>query len=117
MIKKEITCTVCPVGCLITVTGDQTSVHSLTGNQCQRGIPFATDEFIQPKRILTTTINIEGHRNERIAVRSTAPIPKDLLFDAISITKQVRLKAPIKHGQMVVENILDTGVDIVVTGY
>ena len=117
MIKKEITCTVCPVGCLITVTGDQTKIDTLTGNQCQRGIPYATDEFIQPTRILTTTIPIEGHRNARIAVRSTGPIPKALLFDAISIIKKIHLTAPVDHGETIVKNILDTKVDIIVTGY
>ncbi len=117
MIKKEITCTVCPVGCLITITGDQAKIHTLTGNQCQRGIPYATDEFIQPTRILTTTIPIKGHRNARIAVRSTAPIPKALLFDALSIIKKIHLTAPVNHGEVIVKNILDIGVDIIVSGY
>ncbi|NLZ52003.1 MAG: DUF1667 domain-containing protein [Thermoanaerobacteraceae bacterium] len=35
-------------------------MEKIHGNQCKRGIQYATDEFLNPKRISTTTVKIDG---------------------------------------------------------
>ena len=54
--RKEIICTVCPRGCLITAEGTDQSVVSLKGEGCVRGRRFAEAEFLHPVRILTSTV-------------------------------------------------------------
>ena len=43
--KKEIICTVCPMGCHILVEGEGENIISVTGNTCKRGEVYASAEF------------------------------------------------------------------------
>ena len=58
--EKEIICTVCPMGCHITVTGEGDRVDSITGYTCKRGEEYGKQEFAHPVRILTSTVKLEG---------------------------------------------------------
>ena len=48
MMEKIITCTVCPQGCRMTVTGEELHVSGVTGNKCPRGAEYAQSEFVCP---------------------------------------------------------------------
>ena len=50
-----------------------------------------------------------------VPVKSAKPIPKELLFDCMTEINKVTLAAPVKIGDVVLENILNTGVNIVAT--
>ena len=113
--KKNLTCILCPVGCEIIVTVTGNTIEKIVGNQCNRGIPYATDEFLNPKRILTTTVKIDGADLPVVSVRSDKPLPKNLIFKCMEILKKVRIKAPAEMGQVIVENILDTNINIIIT--
>lgn len=113
--QKTITCIICPVGCEITVTATGKTIEKIEGNQCKRGIQYSTDEFLNPKRILTTTVKIDGDNLPVVSVRSDKPLPKNMIFNCMEIIKKVSIKAPVRMGQVVIENILDTGVNIIIT--
>lgn len=111
--KKEIICTVCPMGCVITVEGENGKIDSIEGFTCPRGKKYAEDEFIAPVRILTSTAKISGAKAPLIAVRSKTPVPKDKLFDCMAEIRKLNLTAPVKRGDVLIENVCGTGVDIV----
>ncbi len=113
--NKEIICTVCPRGCHVNVIGDEKGVQSLEGYGCKRGIEYATNEFLSPVRILTTTVKIENVSNDLLPVRSNSPLPKDKLFECMDIIRKVSVKLPIKINDVIVKDICSTGVDIVAT--
>ena len=113
--KKEIICTVCPRGCHIIVDGEDKVIKGVEGYACKRGLTYATDEFISPVRILTTLVKIVGRENELLPVRSNRPLPKAKMFDCMEVIKSAQVTVPIKRYDIVVENICDTGVDIVAT--
>ncbi len=113
--QKTLTCIICPVGCEITVTGTGNTIEKIEGNECKRGIQYATDEYIDPRRILTTTVKIDGDNLPVVSVRSDKPLPKNLIFKCMEVLKKASIKAPVKIGQVVIENILDTGVNIITT--
>jgi CxxC motif-containing protein len=46
-------------------------------------------------------------------VRTSAPIPKDMLFACAEEVKKVTLEAPAVCGQTVIADILGTGADLV----
>ena len=48
-------------------------------------------------------------------MKSAAPVPKGLLFDCMKEINKVTVKAPVQIGDVVIRNILGTGVDIVAT--
>ena len=114
--KKEIICTVCPMGCRITVEGEGDTILSVTGHTCKRGEQYASAEFAHPVRILTTTIKTDSEKNPLVPVRSEKPLPKEKVLDCMEVIREVVAKAPVKRYDVLVENICDTGINIVATG-
>ena len=113
--QKEIICTVCPRGCHIIVNGEAGSVLSMDGYGCKRGISYAEAEYTAPVRILTTIVKLAEKENDLLPVRSDKPLPKDKIMQAMEIIKTVSVKTPVKRYDIIVENILNTGVNIVAT--
>ncbi len=118
MREKKVTCIVCPIGCEITVCGQEDgTIVSIQGHTCPRGETYAREEFLRPVRILTTTAVVKGAEDTPLlAVRSDRPIPKDLLFDAMDQIRALQLAAPVKRGTVLIENILNTGANIIASG-
>jgi CxxC motif-containing protein len=113
MTEKTIICTVCPRGCHIDVTGEGTRVDTINGFSCKRGERYATDEFILPKRIFTTTVKIDGASEPLLPVRSDAPVPKAKLFEIVAEVRKIQAVSPVRIGDVIVKNVLGLGVDIV----
>ena len=115
--KKEIICTVCTMGCHIMVEGEGEKVTSIQGNNCKRGEQYATTEFSHPVRILTTTIKTDSEKAPLIPVRSEKPIPKEKIMDCMNVIRECKVSAPVNVYDILVENICDTGINIVATGH
>ena len=113
--KKDIVCTVCPRGCLVTVSGTDNNIESIEGYSCIRGKEFAASEFSNPVRILTTLVRIAGNENELLPVRSDKPIPKDMIFECMAEVKKASVKPPVKTGDVIINNICATGANIIAT--
>ena len=112
--KKEIICTVCPRGCSVSVEGEGSEVRSVEGYGCKRGLEYASAEFVNPVRILTTTVKVCGDY-ELLPVRSAKPVPRALLMECMQVIRAVEVAAPVKQYDVIVSNICGTGVDIVAT--
>lgn len=113
--QKEIICTVCPRGCHILVNGDNEKVLSMDGYGCKRGVSYAEAEYTAPVRILTTTVKIAEKDNDLLPVRSDKPIPKDKILQCMEQIKAISVKTPVKRYDVLLPNILNTGVNIVAT--
>jgi CxxC motif-containing protein len=87
----------------------------VTGNSCKRGATYARKEVTNPTRILTTTVEVDGSDINVVSVKTERDIPKDKMFQCIEVLKGLKVKAPIKIGDIIVKNIADTGVDVVAT--
>ena len=110
---RDITCIVCPVGCKLTVELDGTEILSVEGNLCPRGIEYGKSECLNPVRVLTTTIRVQGH--EWASVKSDAPLPKDILVDVKLAIDKITLTAPVNVGDVVISNVCGTNVNIIAT--
>ena len=108
--KKELICISCPLGCHLTVDVDNKTV---TGNTCKGGEVYGLNEVINPVRVITSTVKIEGARLPVLPVKTNGAIPKSLNFEAIKVINDVICKAPIKVGDIIIKDILGTGVDVV----
>ena len=111
--KKTVICTVCPNGCEIEVNYTTKEDAVLTGYTCKRGIPYAIDECFEPKRTFTSSVKISGSDRRVLPVRTDEPIPKSLLMQAAEALNKIELKVPVACGDVIVENFLDTGVNLV----
>lgn len=116
MEKRELVCVSCPMGCAITVELDEKGqVVSVTGNTCPRGDKYARQECMHPERMVTSTVKVEGGRLAVVPVKTAQPIPKELIFDCMQEINKVTMKAPVHIGDVVVHNVLGTGVDVLAT--
>lgn len=110
-----MTCIVCPLGCQMKVCVNKEGEVEVSGNKCKRGEKYGYDECTNPLRMLTTTIAVKGGVLPLVPVKSFDSLPKDVVFDCIKKLKEIEVVAPIEVGDIVFENILDTGIDIVAT--
>jgi CxxC motif-containing protein len=113
--KKKMRCIVCPEGCTMQAEYEAGSkkIISLKGYNCKKGIKFAEDETTNPLRALTTTISIDSRIAQRLPVRSNIPAPKEKIALMVEAVKQIKAKAPVKMGEIIIANIFGTGVDII----
>lgn len=112
METKEMTCINCPLGCQLTVTIDGVSIEVI-GNTCPRGETYAKAEITNPTRIVTSTILVNN--GKRVSCKTASPIPKAKIFEVMDAIKKVRCNAPIDIGDVLIENVCDTGIDVVAT--
>lgn len=110
---KDLTCIICPQGCSLKVEIENGKVINVEGNTCKRGYDYAVSEVTNPVRTITSTIKIEN--GEMLPVRTDKPIPKELIFKCMEEINKKTVKAPIEMGQVIIENILNTGSNIIAT--
>jgi CxxC motif-containing protein len=110
---REFICVTCPVGCSIQATVEDDQLITVEGQACKRGIAFVQEELSAPKRTLTTTVRVEGGALPLVPVRSTEPLPKAALLDVAGLLREIVLEAPLEAGQVVLPDVLGTGVDMV----
>lgn len=112
-------CTTCPYECLLTVEveqsadGDMQRAVRIAGNRCPRGAAFAEQEITRPQRILTSTVVVRGGDEALLPVRTTAPFDRNLHMQAMEQIRNVAVAAPVRMGDIVIPNLLNTGVDLV----
>lgn len=116
MKRKELICIGCPMGCPIVVEMEDGKVLSVTGNTCPRGESYARKEVTNQTRIVTTTVRVDGGKVPMINVKTEQDIPKDKIFECIAALRGVTMKAPVHIGDIILENVADTGVNIVAAG-
>ncbi len=113
--EREIICIVCTQGCRA-IVGKEGLEFSIKGKLCKRGLDYVKQEYLNPKRVLTTTVRIKDNPNKIIPVRTSSPVPKEKIFEIMKVIKATRAEAPLKVGDVIIPNILDTGSDVICTG-
>lgn len=113
--EQTITCINCPVGCRMTVTlSEQGDFLSVTGNTCPRGAKYAQQECTLPERMITAVIPVAGCETP-LSVKTASPVPKKLIYDIMNELSSVQISAPVAIGQVILPDVLHTGVDIIAT--
>lgn len=112
---KEYTCIVCPNGCEIKMQTEGQEIKMIEGNLCDKGKEYVTQEFLAPKRMVTSSVAVLGGELPLASVRTSAPIPKEKIFEAVKEIKGITLTAPVHAGQVVISNLFGSGCDVIVT--
>ncbi len=112
---RTVTCIECPTGCTVNVTVKDGKAVLLESYGCRRGHDYALAEVEHPERILTTTVPSRNLAVRMVPVRTARPIPKALRDDALREIKKVRVSQPTNVGDIVLSDILGSGVDVIAT--
>ena len=113
--KRHFVCVICPIGCEIDVIHDGDRIISMEGNKCKKSEEFVQQELIEPMRILTTTVRIQGAKWPVIPVRTDKSVPKRLFPRMMRQLRRVDLQAPVGMLDVVVKDIAGTGANIIAT--
>ncbi len=112
---KELICINCPMGCHLEVDDSDKENIIVKGNTCPRGKTYGINEVLHPKRMVTSSVYVLNGKNPVVSCKTKDAIPKELIFDSLNVLKETKVEAPVKIGDVLVKNILNTGVDIVAT--
>lgn len=111
--KKEFTCVSCPMGCRLTAYRNADGEIIVEGYTCKRGIEYGKQELQDPRRNISSTVAVDGAVLPSLPVKTSAPIPKGMIFSVMEEINKVRISAPISTGDVIIKNVLGTGCDIV----
>jgi len=134
----RLTCLLCPVGCELEVQREGEALN-VRGSQCDKGVGFAQDEVLHPKRNLATSIPARteagatgtlparteagaagtfparGTAARMISVRLSDRVPRDAIFPILAEIAKLRPPLPVRRGQVLIADVLGTGVNVIAT--
>ena len=114
MKERRLTCIVCPKGCeLVVQFNDDGAIDNISGYTCPRGKDYAYAECTAPVRTVTTTVRCED--GEVVSVKTSAPVPKEKIFEVMAAINAVNANNSVKIGDVIIANVCGTGADIVAT--
>jgi CxxC motif-containing protein len=111
----RLTCVLCPVGCELEVRGNEAGGLDVEGNQCDKGVPFAVEEVLYPKRNLATSVPVRGSETKMVSVRLSDRVPREMIFPILAEIAALRPEVPVRRGQVLIAGVLGTGADVIAT--
>jgi CxxC motif-containing protein len=109
---SEIICVTCPKGCTLRVKHEGKKVLEVLDG-CKRGEEYAICELQDPRRMVASTVKVKGGLHPLVPVYTRKAIPKNLIPDLARELREVEVPAPVKINQVILSDVLGTGIDIV----
>lgn len=86
---------------------------TVEGNFCKRGATYANDECTNPKRTVTSTVRCKS--GAVVSVKTDRTVPKGKMFEVMAEINSVIADDDVKIGDVIIENVCDTGANVVAT--
>ncbi len=115
MEKKDLICIGCPLGCMLSVELEEDVVLKVEGNTCARGVDYGKKECTNPTRIVTSSVQVENGSFALVSVKTASDIPKGKIKECMAELKEVKVCAPIFIGDVIIEGVAGTPVNIIAT--
>lgn len=126
--SEELICITCPLGCHLSIDRLEDGELAVSGNRCPRGIRYANEELLAPKRVVSATAALDaGSRAScdaagdglcevsRVPVRSTAAYPKEGVPELLAAIYALRVRLPVRRGDVLIADYKGSGVDVIAT--
>lgn len=110
----RLTCLLCPIGCDLEVRREGAAVE-VRGHQCDKGVGFAEEEVLRPKRNLATSVPARDSESRMISVRLSDRVLRAAIFPILAEIAKLRPALPVRRGQVLIVDVLGTGVDVIAT--
>lgn len=105
-------CKICPMHCDLTIERDHNS-FIVRGNKCPQGKKYALREKEEPSRVLFSRVLLDNGPMSRLHVKTDRVVPNHIKDKCIEIIEKTRVEAPVLKGDILIENILDTDINVV----
>lgn len=115
MEQRNLICINCPMGCMLTVAMEDEKILHVSGNTCRRGETYARKELTDPTRTVTSTVKVSGGMERMVPVKTSKDVPKGKVLECVHALKDVAVCAPVRIGDVILENVAGTRADIVAT--
>ncbi len=112
-ITEEMICITCPMGCTLQVTHDGETLIHVDGNTCNRALAYVESELTDPRRMVATTVRVRDGLHPLVPVYTESAFPKPQIFALLHKIREVEVDAPVKVDQIIVENALGTGINVI----
>lgn len=112
-ITENFICITCPMGCTLEVTHEGSTVLNVKGNNCSRGLAYVQRELTDPRRMVATTIRVREGLHPLVPVYTKEPFPKPRIAELLEEIRKVEVEAPVKMAQVVLQDALGTGIDVI----
>ncbi len=110
---EKMICITCPMGCTLEVTREGKTLLNVEGNTCKRGEKYVQEELTDPRRMVASTVRVQGGVHPLVPVYTAAPVPKPRIFELLAQLRKVEIPAPVTMNQVVLENVLGEGINVI----
>jgi CxxC motif-containing protein len=111
---ERLTCVLCPIGCPLEAVRRGGALE-ISGQECPKGVDFAVQEILHPKRNLSASVPVQGAPSRMVSVRLSAPVPREMIFPILAAIAALRPAAPVRRGQVLIADVLNSGADVIAT--
>ncbi|MHB8276275.1 MAG: DUF1667 domain-containing protein [Candidatus Humimicrobiaceae bacterium] len=109
-----VNCIICPKSCKIKVFKENNDIKT-EGGGCRKGRTYAINEFIEPRRIFTTTIRVENSNHKVIPVKTSKAIKKEYWREAKRICNDLKVNIPVSFNAVLFKDFLEKDIDLIST--
>ena len=111
--KQQLICINCPRGCHLEVETTDGGEISVSGNNCPRGVSYATQEMTAPMRVVTAVIATVFAEKPYLPIRTDKPFPKGRIPELLNALYKLKIEKRVKRGDVIWENAMETGVNVI----
>lgn len=109
----QMQCSVCKNHCSLEVE-ETDGIITVRGNCCARGDWFGREELRGERKIVTHRAATVFESVPTVSVKTTGPIPKELVFRVIRAIRKQKIDRPMKRGEVLIHCPLDLPTDVVI---
>jgi len=120
--SEELVCITCPMGCRLGITRHAEGSLAVSGNRCPRGVKYAEEELLAPRRMVSATARIAAGQNPgglgaiaRIPVRSSAAFAKERVPELLAAIYALNVSLPVRRGDVLIRDFKGSGIDVIAT--
>ncbi len=125
--SEELVCITCPMGCHLSVDRLGDGSLAVSGNRCARGVKYATEELLAPRRVVSATVALAGGGAEktarlrglgtvsRLPVRTSSGFPRNEVPGLLKAIYALNVELPVRRGDVLIADYQGSGVDVIAT--
>lgn len=113
--NKTFTCILCPNGCEVKAVCENGEILEVSGNQCPKGTAYVEQEIKNPVRNIASSVLVEGGVLPLVSVRLSGAVPKEKIMEIMAEIKALKVKAPVKIGDVLISDAGGTGREVIAT--